>query len=190
MDIPRLGVESELQLLAYPTATATSDPSQVCDLHHSSQQCWILNPLSEARNWTWVLMNASQVRFHWAMMGTPYIQLFWIHLKRWISKWQKQFSWFYLPILFFPFSKWYHHACIQCLMPQTPCALTFPWSQIHSNRTIQNRSHFITFSVSILIQDSINPGGIKKKKKKKALDFLIPHLPLHSVCHTTAGMIF
>jgi len=29
-------------------ATATPDPSRVCDLHHSSWQHWILNPLSEA----------------------------------------------------------------------------------------------------------------------------------------------
>ena len=39
---PRLGVESELQLLACTTAPATLDPSSVCDLHHSSQQCGIL----------------------------------------------------------------------------------------------------------------------------------------------------
>ena len=25
------------------------DPSHVCDLHHSSQQCWILNPLDQTR---------------------------------------------------------------------------------------------------------------------------------------------
>ena len=34
------------------TATATPDPSHLCDLHHSSWQLGILNPLSEARNWT------------------------------------------------------------------------------------------------------------------------------------------
>ena len=45
MEVPRLGVESELQLLA--TAIATPDPSLVCDLHHSSQQCQILNPLGD-----------------------------------------------------------------------------------------------------------------------------------------------
>ena len=50
MELPRLGVKSELQLLAYTTATATRDPSCVCDLHHSSQQCRILNPLSKARD--------------------------------------------------------------------------------------------------------------------------------------------
>ena len=37
---------------AYTTATATQDPSCVCDLHHSSWQCQIFNPLSEARNQT------------------------------------------------------------------------------------------------------------------------------------------
>ena len=45
---PRLGVKSEL--LAYSTATETLDPSHICELHKSLQQCQILNPLSEARN--------------------------------------------------------------------------------------------------------------------------------------------
>ena len=44
-------------------ATATSDPSRVCDLHHSSQQCQILNPLNRARDGTHVLMGASQLRY-------------------------------------------------------------------------------------------------------------------------------
>ena len=38
----------ELQLLAYTPATATKDLSRIYDLHHNSQKCWILNPLSEA----------------------------------------------------------------------------------------------------------------------------------------------
>ena len=50
MEVPRLGIKLELQLLAYATATATPDLNCVCDLHHSSWQCWILNPLSEARD--------------------------------------------------------------------------------------------------------------------------------------------
>ena len=33
MKVPRLGVESELQLLAYTTVTATLDTSYVCHLH-------------------------------------------------------------------------------------------------------------------------------------------------------------
>ena len=50
MEVLRLGVKSELQLPAYTPATATWDPSCVCDLQHSSQQRQILNPLSEARD--------------------------------------------------------------------------------------------------------------------------------------------
>ena len=49
MEVHRLGVESELQLPAYATATETWDPSHVCNLHYRSQQHWILNPLSKAR---------------------------------------------------------------------------------------------------------------------------------------------
>ena len=45
-----LGVTLELQLPAYFAATATQDPRRVCDLHHSSQQHWILNLLSEVRD--------------------------------------------------------------------------------------------------------------------------------------------
>ena len=48
MEVPRLGVELELQLPACTTATATLDPSHIHDLHHSSQQRQILNPLIRA----------------------------------------------------------------------------------------------------------------------------------------------
>ena len=41
-------VELELQLLAYPPASATPDPSHICDLNPTLWQRWILNPLSEA----------------------------------------------------------------------------------------------------------------------------------------------
>ena len=92
MEVPRLGVELELQPLVYATATempdpscvfnatatgmpdlscvfnATAtgmpDPSCVFNLHHSSRQRWILNPLSKAQNPTCILMDASQIRFH------------------------------------------------------------------------------------------------------------------------------
>ena len=47
------------------------DPSHVCDLLHSSQQCRILNPLSEAWDRTRVLMDTSQVLNHWVTMETP-----------------------------------------------------------------------------------------------------------------------
>ena len=61
MEGPRLGVQSELQLSAYTTATAILDSSRVCELHHSSWQPWILNPLSKARDGTHVLMVTSKV---------------------------------------------------------------------------------------------------------------------------------
>ena len=37
----------------------------------SSWQCWILNPMGEARDQTPVLVNTSQVCYHWDTMGTP-----------------------------------------------------------------------------------------------------------------------
>ena len=55
----------------YITATATRNQSRVCDLHHSSLQCQILNPLSETRNRTLNLMVPSQICFHCAATGTP-----------------------------------------------------------------------------------------------------------------------
>ena len=61
MEVPRLSVESEMQFLAYTTATATQDPNRVCDLYCSSRQCWILNPLSGVRDGTCILMVISQV---------------------------------------------------------------------------------------------------------------------------------
>ena len=71
MEIPRPGVESELQLLAYTTTTATQDPSRIYDLHHSSQQRQILNPLSEPRDWTHNFMVPNQIYFCSATRGTP-----------------------------------------------------------------------------------------------------------------------
>ena len=62
MEVPRLEVKLELHLLAYTTATAMQDPSCICDLHHSSQQHWILNPLSKARDGTRNLRDTSQIR--------------------------------------------------------------------------------------------------------------------------------
>ena len=50
VEVLRLVVESKLYPLAYATATAAQHPSLVCNLHCSSQQLWIPNPLREARN--------------------------------------------------------------------------------------------------------------------------------------------
>ena len=65
MEVPRLGADWDLQLPAYTrstvTAIATWDLSCVCNLHHSSWQCQILNPLSEASDGTHILMDTSWV---------------------------------------------------------------------------------------------------------------------------------
>ena len=71
MEVPRLGVQSELQLLAYATATAMWDPSPICNLHYSLQQHQILNPLSEASDQIGSLMVPSCIRLHCATTGTP-----------------------------------------------------------------------------------------------------------------------
>ena len=57
MEVPRIRVRSELQLLAHATATAMPVLSCIHDLCHSLWQCWILNPMSEAREWTHILMD-------------------------------------------------------------------------------------------------------------------------------------
>ena len=61
MEVPRLGVELELQLPAYALAIAMPDPSHICDLHCSSRQCPILNPLSGARDQIHILVDTSWV---------------------------------------------------------------------------------------------------------------------------------
>ena len=45
------------------TATSTWNLNDICYLHRSSQQRWILNPLSEARDKTRVLMDPIQVHY-------------------------------------------------------------------------------------------------------------------------------
>ena len=70
MEVSRLGVDSELQLSAYTTATAMRDPSCTCDLHHRSWQSLIPNPLSEVRDRTCVLMDTSWIHFHCITMET------------------------------------------------------------------------------------------------------------------------
>ena len=72
-EFPRLGVELELQLPAYTTATAMPNPCHVCNLHHSSGQRQILNSLSQARDQIHNLMVISQIRFPCATTATPYV---------------------------------------------------------------------------------------------------------------------
>ena len=56
-----LGIKSELQLQAYTTTTAMLDPNHIYNLHHSSWQHLIFNPLSGARDQTCNLMDTCWV---------------------------------------------------------------------------------------------------------------------------------
>ena len=53
MEAPQPVAEPELQLPTYTTATATPELSHICKLYHSL----ILNPVSEARDRTCILMD-------------------------------------------------------------------------------------------------------------------------------------
>ena len=76
VEIPKRGVELELQLLAYTTATATWYLSFIYDQHHSSQQCQIPNPPEQGRDQTHILIDTSWSHLHCAMMGTLKTQNF------------------------------------------------------------------------------------------------------------------
>ena len=71
VEVPRLGVQSKQQLPAYTTVIAMQDLSRICDLHHSSLQCQTLNPLSEARDQTCILLDLNWVHYCWDTMETP-----------------------------------------------------------------------------------------------------------------------
>ena len=95
MEVPKPGVKSELQLLAYTTATAIWDLSHICKLHHSSWQCWILNPLTEAGDRTCIFMDTTWFHFRWAMRETPPITI-----KFFSSNSRKWFVCLYIPSMF------------------------------------------------------------------------------------------
>ena len=57
VEVPGLGVKSELQLQAYATAAATSDSSHFCHLRRSLGQCQILNLPSKVKDQTHILMD-------------------------------------------------------------------------------------------------------------------------------------
>ena len=71
MGVPRLGGKLELQLLTYATDTATWNLSCICSLYHSSQQHQILNPLSETKGQTCVLMDTSWIYYCWPWWELP-----------------------------------------------------------------------------------------------------------------------
>ena len=57
MEVPGLGVELELQMPAYATATASRGQSLLCYLCHSLKQRQSLNSPSKASDWTHILMD-------------------------------------------------------------------------------------------------------------------------------------
>jgi len=75
------------------------DPSHICDLHHSSRQHWILNPLLEARDRTCVLMGTSQICLCWATTGTLGVRFFKAALSGHGHLWYLHFYSSFIPIL-------------------------------------------------------------------------------------------
>ena len=76
MEVPRLGVKSELQLLAYATVTATQESSCICDYTTAQGNARSLtHPARPGIEPTslWILVGFIN---HWAMMGTPWFFLF------------------------------------------------------------------------------------------------------------------
>ena len=61
MDVPRLGVKSELKELSYAPVTAILDQRCICDLHHSYWQHQILNSPSKARDRIHIVTNTHQL---------------------------------------------------------------------------------------------------------------------------------
>ena len=61
MEVSRIEVQLELQLPAYTTATAMQDLSWICDLHCSSRQHQILNPMRQVKDGTRILMGTRWV---------------------------------------------------------------------------------------------------------------------------------
>ena len=99
MEVPRLRFKSECS-----SATAMPVLSHICNPHHSSQQRWILNPLSEAKDQTSNLMVPSWIRFHCTMTGSPIMNVLVC-----IYTYTEQISLGFVCFLFFVFSFLWTH---------------------------------------------------------------------------------
>ena len=69
MEVSRLGVKSELQRPASTTAIARQDLSRIGNLHSTSRQHGILNPMSKGRDGTPNLMVTSGIHFRYTTAG-------------------------------------------------------------------------------------------------------------------------
>ena len=75
MEVPRLGVELELYLLAYTTAKQCRIQVTSVTYPTAHGNAGILNPLSKARDRICILMDPRHIRFHCATTGTPLLIL-------------------------------------------------------------------------------------------------------------------
>ena len=81
MEIPRLGVESELQLpasLYHSHNNVGSEPSLRTEPQLRKHR--ILNPLTKARDQTCTLMDSSQIHFRCVTTGTPFVCFYFVFI--------------------------------------------------------------------------------------------------------------
>ena len=69
MEVPKLGVKLELELLAYAYTTAMPEPSQVCDLHHEAKSVIYTMAHSNARSLTHWLRLGIKPSSSWILVG-------------------------------------------------------------------------------------------------------------------------
>ena len=152
MEIPTLGVKSELQPPAYITATAMPGPSCICDLYHSSWQCQMLNPLSKVRDETCVFMDTSWIHYCWVTTRNP------THLL--LTPWVKAH---------FPISQaaWSPRK-VHC-QPVEGLWTLFHWPDIKQNEWCQRPSRIDTHP-----QDQVGENTICKHQMRPKMVKLIP----------------
>ena len=81
VEVPRLRVESELQLPAYATATGTLHPSCICNLHHKDISKD--TPLVSSRTWTLVYPVALMYASSYSSNSTPSLYLWGCRFDPW-----------------------------------------------------------------------------------------------------------
>ena len=69
MEVPKLGVKLELELLAYAYTTAMPEPSQVCDLYHEAKSVTYTTAHSNARSLTHWLRLGIKTSSSWILVG-------------------------------------------------------------------------------------------------------------------------
>ena len=85
LEVPRLGIESELYLLTYTIATTTPNPSHICDLCHSSWgnagslTHWARPGIQPAFSWimvdSFLLSHDRNSKYHFQVMKITYLDI-------------------------------------------------------------------------------------------------------------------